>query len=233
MNPPAYAVIPTRDRHEMLADCIRSVVDQVDAVYVVDNGSDPPFDPDVWPTRGGGAPKVFCARVPMDPPNISRLWNIGLHLALLANQHAGGHPWEPYDVLVLNDDVVCPPTLVATLGTAMRDTRAVMAFPDQHGGREQVLHTVAGPVDLRQRITGYAFMLRGEGLLRADEDLAWWYGDDDLDWQAREAGGALLVPGVPVEHRDPNGSTDARPELQEQAARDRETFRRKWNRTPW
>lgn len=226
-------MIPTRDRPGMLADCIASVIDQVDAVYVVDNGSDPPFDPDAWPAREGGAPKVFCARVPMDPPNISRLWNIGLHLALLAHEYAGGQPWEPYDVLVLNDDVVCPPSLVATLSTAMRATRAVMAFPDQHGGREQILHTEAGPVPLTERITGFAFLLRGEAGLRADESLAWWYGDDDLDWRAREVGGSLLVSGVPVEHRDPNGFTDARPELREQAARDRETFRTKWGRTPW
>jgi glycosyltransferase involved in cell wall biosynthesis len=229
----AFAVIPTRDRPGMLADCIASVIDQVDGVYVVDNGSDPPFDPAQWAPLDGGVEKVFCARVPEDPPNLSHLWNIGLGLALLAHQHAGGQPWEPYDVLVLNDDVVCPPNLVATLSAEMRATRAVMAYPDQHGGRERILHTVAGPMDLRQRITGFAFLLRGEALLRADEDLAWWYGDDDLDWRAREAGGSLLVPGVPVEHRCPNGFTDARPELREQAARDRETFRTKWGRTPW
>jgi hypothetical protein len=63
--------------------------------------------------------------------------------------------------------------------------------------------------------------------------MAWWFSDDDLDWTARERGGALLVPGIPVEHRCPNGSMYERPELQEQAGRDRETFACKWGRTPW
>lgn len=114
----------------------------------------------------------------------------------------------------------------------MRSTTAVLAYPDQCGGRQQVLHTAAEPVDLRQRITGYAFMLRGEHGQRFDEDLAWWYGDDSADWAAREQGGALLVPGIPVEHRCPNVSTVERPELAEQAGRDRQTFITKWGKAP-
>lgn len=218
------AVIPTRDRHDLLADCITSVVDQVDRVIVIDNQSVPPIDPDPW--HG----KVGVVTVPIDPPNISTLWNVGLALAdAQARQHDAGH----WDIAVLNSDVTVPAGWVDALSQAMRSTPAVLAYPDQHGGREQVLHTRAEPIDLRQRITGYAYMLRGETGLRLDEDLAWWYGDDSLDWEAREKGGALLVPGIPVEHRCPNGSMYERPELQEQAGRDRETFAAKWGRTPW
>jgi hypothetical protein len=75
-------------------------------------------------------------------------------------------------------------------------------------------------------------MLRGESELRLDESMAWWYSDDDLDWQARQQGGALLVPGIPVQHLCPNGSTNERPELQEQAGRDRQTFITKWGKAP-
>lgn len=218
------AVIPTRDRHDMLADCINSVVDQVDRVIVIDNLSNPPIDPDPW--HG----KVSVVTVPADPPNISTLWNVGIALA-----DAGAHAMQAdrWDIAVLNSDVTVPPGWMGTLSTAMRSTTAVLAYPDQHGGQQQILHTKAEPVDLRQRITGYAYLLRGETGLRLDEDLAWWYGDDSLDWSAREQGGALLVPGIPVEHRCPNGSMNERPELQEQAGRDRETFQRKWGRTPW
>ncbi|WP_327592461.1 hypothetical protein [Streptomyces chartreusis] len=218
------AVIPTRDRHDLLADCINSIVDQVDYVFVIDNGSEPPIDPDPW--HG----KVGAAVVPIDPPNISQLWNIGLALADASARRAGADAW---DIAVLNSDVVVPPSWVEALSTAMRSTTAVLAYPDQHGGSDVVLHTKAEPVDLRQRITGFAYMLRGEARLRADEAMAWWYSDDDLDWRAREQGGALLVPGLPVEHRCPNGSMYERPELGEQAGRDRETFARKWGRTPW
>lgn len=215
------AVVPTRDRHDMLDDCINSVIDQVDRIIVLDNLSDPPIDPDPW--HG----KVGVAYVPLDPPNISTLWNLGLDLV------GSTPPTDEWDVAVLNSDVVVPPGWIETLSAAMRSTTAVLAYPDQHGGQQQILHTRAEPIDLRQRITGYAFMLRGEHRLRFDEDLAWWFGDDSADWTAREQGGALLVPGIPVEHRAPNVSTHERPELLEQTGRDRETFQQKWGRTPW
>lgn len=218
------AVIPTRDRHDMLADCITSVVDQVDQVIVIDNLSSPPIDPEPW--HG----KVGVVSLPIDPPNISTLWNVGL---ALADANAHRHGADQWDIAVLNSDVTVPAGWVERLSTAMRSTTAVLAYPDQHGGTRQILHTKAEPIDLRQRITGYAYLLRGETGLRLDETMAWWASDDDLDWRAREQGGALLVPGLAVEHRCPNGSMYERPALQEQAGRDMETFRTKWGRTPW
>jgi hypothetical protein len=218
------AVIPTRDRHDLLADCITSVVDQVDRVIVIDNLSSPPIDPEPW--HG----KVGVVTVPIDPPNISTLWNVGLALADASAHSTGADRW---DIAVLNSDVTIPAGWIDRLSAAMRSTTAVLAYPDQHGGRRQILHTKAEPIDLRQRITGYAYMLRGETGLRLDESMAWWASDDDIDWVARERGGALLVPGLAVEHRCPNGSMYERPELQTQAGRDMETFRKKWGRTPW
>jgi hypothetical protein len=211
----------------MLADCVDSIVDQVDAVYIIDNGSVPPIDPDRWLDSEAF---VGSAQVNLDPPNISRLWNIGLELARYAAE--GMASAAAWDVAVLNSDVVVPLGWVDRLSSAMRATTAVLAYPDQFGGAEQILHTSAEPIDLRQRITGYGFMLRGEADLQLDESMVWHYSDDHLDWTARERGGALLVPGFAVEHRDPNGSMRDRPELNEQAARDRETFIAKWGRAP-
>jgi GT2 family glycosyltransferase len=218
------AVIPTRDRHDLLTECVGSVIDQVDQVIIIDNLSDPPVDVDQWHGNAG------AVRLPLDPPNISTFWNVGIALADAGAHAAGAAAW---DIAVLNSDVVVPPGWISTLSTTMRSTTAVLAYPDQHGGGRQILHTKAEPIDLRQRITGYAFMLRGEHGLRFDEDLVWWYGDDAADWTAREQGGALLVPGIPVDHRCPNGSLYERPELEAQTIRDRETFRQKWGRTPW
>jgi GT2 family glycosyltransferase len=218
------AVIPTRDRHDLLADCINSVVDQVDRVIVIDNRSDPPIEPEPWDG------KVGVAALPIDPPNISTLWNVGLALADSQAHRAGADQW---DIAVLNSDVVLPTGWVGGLSVAMRSTTAVLAYPDQHGGQQQILHTRAEPIDLRQRITGYAYMLRGEAGLRLDESMVWWASDDDIDWRAREQGGALLVPGLAVEHRCPNGSMYERPELQAQAGRDMQTFQEKWGKRPW
>jgi hypothetical protein len=218
------AVIPTRDRHDMLGDCINSVVDQVDRVIVVDNLSDPPIDPDPW--HG----KVGVVSLPIDPPNISTLWNVGI---ALADAQAHQHEADRWDIAVLNSDVTVPTGWIDGLSTAMRAGPAVLAYPDQHGGRRQILHTKAGPVDLRTRLTGYAFLMKGEIGLRLDESMAWWYSDDDIFWQGCEMGGALLVPGLAVEHRCPNGSMYERPELHEQAGRDRKTFIQKWGKPPW
>lgn len=217
-------VIPARDRHDLLADCIDSVVDQVDSVLVVDNLSTPPIDPGPW--HG----KVGAVSVPIDPPNISTLWNVGISLADAQAHRVGAARW---DIAVLNSDTVIPTGWMGHLSTAMRSTTAVLAYPDQHGGTQQILHTRAAPIDLRQRITGYAYMLRGEAGLRLDESMVWWASDDDIDWRAREQGGALLVPGLAVEHRCPNVSTNERPELQAQAGRDMETFEKKWGKRPW
>lgn len=228
----SYAVIPTRDRPDMLADCIDSLLDgpQVMQVVVIDNGSNPPVDAARW----GDWVKVV--RWPEDPPNISRLWNLGLDWAaadVRRMQARGGLGWEEWNVLIVNDDVICPPGLVETLGKRMRARGAAMAYPDQAGGSAEVLHTEPGPVPLSQRITGYAFMLRGEEGQRIDEGMSWWFSDDSADWEARERGGSLLVPGVPVEHRAPDVQTQSRPGLVEQTCRDRETFVARWGKAPW
>lgn len=231
MTPPyRVAVIPTRDRHRMLFDAVLPLVSQVDRVIIVDNRSVPYIARDTWGLlEWWDEDLIKVIPAPMDPPNISALWNVGLALAAVYAKDAGCDTW---DVAVLNSDVVVPYQWVEKLSTAMRSTDAVLAYPDQFGGTQRVLHKVAEPVPLNQRITGYAHMIRGESGLRYDDTMAWWYSDDDLDWTARQRGGALLVPGLGVEHRDPNGSTNARPELQEQAGRDRQTFINKWGRAP-
>lgn len=226
------AVIPTRDRHAMLFDAVNSLASQVDRVIIVDNNSSPRIDRGTWGMAEwwDDDDLMWVLRHNEDPPNISRLWNMGL-ITAEAMAREGGH--DEWDVAVLNSDVVVPHLWVRRLSAAMRATSAVLAYPDQSGSAtHSILHGVAQPVPLSQRITGYAHMMRGETGLRYDESMAWWYSDDDMDWTARQRGGALLVPGLSVEHRDPNGSTNARVELQEQAGRDRQTFINKWGRAP-
>ena len=224
-GPRAWAVVPSNGR-PYLDELIASLVEQVYDVIVIANTWQRDSSPSVLET--GGLP-VCVVEDEREDRNISRWWNLGLDLVA---RHAGWLGDTEWDVLVVNDDVVCPPGFVGTLSGRMRATSAVCAYPDQAGGQQEILHTVAAPVPLPQRITGYAFMLRGETGLRADESLVWWYGDDDLDWRARQEGGALLVPGIPVEHRAPDVQTNASPELTAQAGRDRETFIAKHGKAP-
>jgi hypothetical protein len=218
---PTIAIIPTRDRHAMLDECYASIKDQVSHTIIIDNLSDPPFSSYLEHDN------VNVIRIDLDPPNISQLWNIGIKCAKEIADHL-----LAWNVAIFNSDVIVPEGWVDRIAQTMRQTTAVLAYSDQCGGNQMVLHTEAKPIDLRQRITGYAYMLRGESNLKLDETMKWWYSDDDLDWRARLMGGSLLVPGIPVEHRAPNGSTNARIELQEQASRDRETFIKKWGKAP-
>lgn len=220
-----WAVVPSNGR-PMLDDLIDSLKGQVYDVIVVANNWQRP-DPADW-LESSGLPVVVAEGG--DDRNISRWWNIGLDLAA---QHAGWMGVTEWNALVVNDDVVCPPGFVDVLSERMRATSAVLAYPDQAGGRTEVLHTAPGPAPLSQRIAGYAFMLRGEAGQRADESLVWWAGDDDIDWSARQQGGALLVPGIPVEHRAPDVQTNASPALTAQAGRDMGTFAAKWGARPW
>lgn len=224
-GPRTWAVVPSNGR-PMLDDLIGSLKEQVYDVIVIANTWQRDGSPLVLETSAVGV-VVEDGR---EDRNISRWWNLGIDTAARHAEWLGDAEWN---VLVVNDDVVCPPGFVDTLAGRMRATTAVLAYPDQAGGRTEILHTQAAPVPLSQRITGYAFMLRGETGLRADESLVWWAGDDDLGLQAQAAGGALLVPGIPVQHRAPDVQTNASPELTAQTCRDMDTFAAKWGVRPW
>lgn len=221
VNDFTVAVIPTRNRHKMLLDCVHSIITQVDAVVIIDNNSDPEI------TLDREYQTVEVIKADIDPPNISHLWNIGIQRA---EELAKFLP--KWNVAVFNSDVIVPNGWISRISSAMRQTTAVLAYSDQCGGNRMILHTKAQQIDLRTRITGFSYMIRGESGLRLDETMKWWYSDDDLDWRARLLGGSLLVPGIPVDHRDPNGSTNRRKDLQEQAGRDRQTFIAKWGMAP-
>ena len=212
-----WAVIPSRDRLVMLANLINQLRDDKVNVVVIDTGYSPPFHT----LRSG----VEWIRDDAEPQNISRWWNTGIdHVKSIegSNEHV---------VAILNDDLVIPPKFVQQLATGIKETGAAAAYPDQHGFKSNHLHTFAGPISLYRRMTGYAFALRGSADIRADETLQWWYGDDDIDWRARQLGGSLLVGGVSVQHLSPNSSTVGK--LAEQAGRDRQTFIDKWGRAPF
>lgn len=213
-----WAVIPSRDRPEMLQSLIDRLVADGVHVVVVDTG---------YPL-GTTWRNVYTLRDATEPPNISRWWNAGLDLV----EHMENG--REHTVALLNDDLVVPPGFMQTLAQALADTGAAAAYPDQHGMRGQgqyILHDVPIPISLYRRMTGYAFALRGSAGIRADETLQWWYGDDDIDWTARQRGGSVLVGGLTVQHLQPNSTTVG--ELAEQAGRDRETFINKWGRAPW
>ena len=191
-------------------------------VYVIDNGSEPP----VHEARLGVDPmQMVVIRDSEQPPNLSRLWNMGLNqISLVANP---GHK-----VAVLNDDTRIPPGWFDAVSEAMDRTGAAAGCSSPWNGRltQEILKTVPDS-DIVNRMVGWAFILRGSAKIRAYEALRWWWGDTDMDWQARARGGMVIIPSHRVDNLYPNASTTG--VLAEQAGRDRETFKKIYGWNPW
>ena len=212
-----YAVIPSNNRPGLLRELVDTLIEDAVSVVIIDTGYEPPLPS--WHHR------ITVLRDAAQEPNISRWWNLGLDYV----KHLEGD--EEHVVAVLNDDVVVPNNFVARLAVEIVSSGAAAAYPNQHGFIDNHLHRVAGPISIFRRMTGYAFALRGSANIRADEDLKWWFGDDDIDWKARQRGGSLLVSTLAVQHLYPNQTTVGA--LAEQAGRDKQTFIDKWGRAPW
>ena len=229
---PTYAVVPSAGR-ECLDGCLASLLDQVDTLFLIRTEE---FGlPDI------DTPKLSFITDTTQPKNISRWWNLGITAAA---SYAKAFRQSEWNVLIVNDDIIACPQLVSALDSGMRGgdmtyddprgtARPVLAYPDNYPpyGRTS-FHGTPGQVDLSTRISGWCFMLRGEVNLLADEQFQWHYGDDDLDWRCREQGGAVMVPGCPVEHLHPNELTAASPELSARTHADRQLFLAKWSALP-
>lgn len=211
-----YAIVVTHDRPVEYAACVAAIGGQVDRVVTVAHNCDYPTGPDVV-TYGETV------------PNISTMWNLGLDtIAYLAETAGFG---DRYDVAVLNDDVETPPGWFDRVTGMMHRTGAVAGSGDQFNRlRAPIVRTKLGPVERMERMSGFAFILDGTAHLTLDEQFQWWYGDDDLEWRARLAGGVVIVPRASVTHRYPNKSTVG--VLAAIAGQDRERFHVKWGQLP-
>jgi len=241
MDPlPRVAVVPTHNRPVELARLLDAIAPQCHAVFVIDNASTPPVElPERWPAQGREDPaapgtfllgvRVFVIRDEEQPPNLSRLWNVGLNAA---REYVRGGDYAGHDVAVFNDDADVPAGWWNVVSGALRGhpTAAVACTPAYARIPGPVLKTEPDS-DLWSRMTPWAFVARGELDQRADERLRWWWGDTSWDFTARKLGGVLTVPGPIVANTGANSSTVGA--LAEQAGRDRETFREVWGFNPW
>lgn len=227
--PGRYAIIATRDRPAELAAVVNALHAQGATIVVVDNGSDPPAVPPIDHGTGGPLPNAPTVIVDFEqPPNLSRLWNLAL---AEVKEQAARRGLTRWDVAVVNDDAVLPDGWFDTCAAALRETGSAAACSDPHGRLRSPLLKTAPDADVFTRMCGWAFLLRGEAGLRFDEQFRWWFGDTDVDWRARAAGGMVIVPGYPVGNLHANSTTTG--VLAAQAGRDRATFADKWGSVPW
>jgi glycosyltransferase involved in cell wall biosynthesis len=206
-NFPTYAIIPVHDQHELTLALLHQLALPSNRVIVIDNNSTVPARDALF-----GQTRV----VEHANRNLSEIWNLGLDL--VAAECPG-----PHNVAVLNNDLEIPPGFLDGLAAGLRARPDhLIAFPDAEGRLPPDVCFASG------RMTGYAFMLRGEAGIRADPRFVWWYGDDDLARQARLRGKVVCVGGVGVRHLAGNVATSTNPELAAISAQDQQRFAAKW-----
>lgn len=214
-----WAVIPSCCRPNELAELVSALVADDVNVVIVDTGYDLPWD--------ASDPMITVLHDREGEKNISRWWNTGLRwVAGWMAAYSG----EEYCVAVLNDDIRIPDKFVTQLAAALDEYGTDVSYPDQFNGGTQRYDAHRAP-GLHYRMAGYAFCLRGSAGIFADETIKWWYGDDDIEWQARRGRGTVCVGNLTVQHLYPSSTTIG--ELAEQANRDRVTFENKWRGLPW
>jgi glycosyltransferase involved in cell wall biosynthesis len=222
-----FAVVLTHNRPELLAECVAAIGPQVDVLIVVDNASDPPMDLEdlTW--------HAVLVQVPDQPPNLAKLWNVGINLAGQMHGNDLADPAAPWHIAFLCDDAIAPPGWFDAVTAAMTATGAAAGCSNPWGNPHPPQLKTAPDSDLMGRMVGWAFIVNAAQGLRADESMHWWWCDTDMDWQARAAGGMVMVGGYPVPNQRPGEYTNTIPGLGAQAGRDAETFAAKHGSRPW
>lgn len=220
-----WALILGHNRQTELWDVVYDIEPQVDKILIIDNASSPPIT-----AQEGYFDKIFIFRDPAQPANLSRLWNQGLNW-IEDGIYVPKDDLPTWNVAILTDDVRIPSGWFDAVQDAMDRHGCVAGCSSPWPQFTQEIVKREPDHDIMNRMYGPAFILRGETGLRADESMHWWFNDTDLDWQARKAGGMVVVPGYSVTNLYPNASTVG--ELAEQAGRDRGTFAVKWGGAPW
>jgi hypothetical protein len=219
---PRAAVIPTNGR-ECVNQCLDAILPQVDFVVVIETKGATPVAPRENVHKFWDEGDI----------NISRWWGHGLDLVEWRIERDSTYPVSSrrrWDVAILNDDAIVPPDWFDGVATKMREMKAVAASSGNHTTMP-ILYRTPGPVDLFNRMQGFAFILAGEAGIEPDERFSWYCSDDHIDWTARQLGGVVIVPGFPVQHLAPNGQVT--PQINEQIARDMQNFVDLWGMRPW
>lgn len=218
-----FAIIPTNGR-DCLSECLDAIYPQVDAVILIANGGNDGGVINIRPQDGFDIIDV-SEHPRIQGQNISAWWNLGLdHLESEMNTCC---PEESWRVAILNDDTIVSSNWFEAVEARMRETDASAAC----AGSSTHLLVQPGPVPLHTRMTGFAFMLRGEEGIRANEDLHWYFTDDYIDWESRKRGGMAMTDQASVQHLYPNGQVT--PEIQTRIAHDAQNFKDLYGIMPW
>lgn len=211
-----FTVIPAnRPRLGQLRRCLASIRQPAEKVVVVSNG--PPEDR-IY--RGGETGRdAWVLQDTHEDINISRWWAQGMSWAIQEGAT---------EVLLLNTDAVVDRRGIQTLARSIYELDVSICGPDYRGiafrhapgdgkdGQRAMINRSRGQVPWTHRVPGFCMMVRIEERPETYEDpdiqvwpneeMRWWYSDDDIEWQAREARGTALIPDVEVRHPAAGGT---------------------------
>ena len=136
--------------------------------------------------------------------NIQRWWNRGINYAM-----ARGARY----IAILNDDVELADDPLNRIVRGMKEKNAALGYPYPFPGWT----------------CGYCFIIDLATDVRPDEQFKWWYGDNDINFQAREQGGIVAVPAK-VRHLHGNELTQQNPDLMKLTTTDEDLFFKKWKK---
>ncbi len=217
-------VIPTISQIESLEKLLHTFIATKDIsyIYILDNGH--PLEN----RQRLNAWQSWCPRIQvidMEGESIYRMWNFGWRTAKVVGVD---------NVFILNDDAYILPGTHNILDKILHSNPAYGAVcPDYLRATSEGFGEIA-PIEVQGTygqggLAGFAFMLRAnlENVPYIDENLQWWYGDDDLVKNIEGANYKLVrVAGVPVDHLP--GQSSKNMDLREKIRLDNIYFNKKY-----
>jgi GT2 family glycosyltransferase len=226
LPPEVVAIIPVKDKLHYTKQLVAQLQADPDVaeIVVIDNGSKQDT-------------KTFLAKsgvTVIDAPGagIHTMWNMGINHAFTI--HA-----RPYTLILNNDIRISEPFAGPLRDSIINGPGELVAvcpnYDERIGAGVERLNGICGNrYDGTGGLAGFAFMVRPEWWQtgwRFDENLTWWYGDNDFTLEVESVGAYCgMTHAATAKHLDGGGQTGKwdDPEMQAILARDGALFQAKW-----
>lgn len=197
---PIHVVVPVKDRLDLTASLVGQLLDQREhtTIWIADNGSEEQTRRWLRGAEARGDLRVIDAA----GWGLHRMWNEGVRRALRADPDA--------DVAILNNDLELGPSFLSRLQRGLHADDGVWAVSANYDERQIDGIELVTSTFKNGGLAGFAFMASAAAFAEVsfDEQLRWWYGDDDFVWQIEVLGGRVAVVGdALVTHLDGGSQT--------------------------
>jgi GT2 family glycosyltransferase len=182
---PTYVIIPVRDHLDLTRDLVTQLTSQggYEAILVFDNGSTDGTAEWLAQQAAAGVLETVDAK----GLTLHQMWNRGAEMATMR------HPVS--NLAILNNDLALGADFCRRLAGALRSDDSLWAVSPAYDDRVIDGIRYVSSTFKNGGLAGFAFMVRGElfATFGFDEELTWWYGDDDLVAQAEASGGHVAI----------------------------------------